>query len=269
MTAADQQRAAGELAREVVKHLKGWTVEAPEDHWGVFLVHHTGARVFVSANRYRLEGRAEFTGCAPRFRDGSGAYASSVRGGISNRRVTCDLRRPPAAIARDLERRLLPEFLAEWDAASVVVDQQHAAEDELDQVAVRLAAVIGGRRSAERRRRLADGVTIDAPQDEVERFVVHGEYNGIRGHHPIGVELRLRDVSPPTAVEILRMLDADRAARAQAAELGDRRLADEEGASPPAPDREGAGVVADDVEGEAAEGDGEHAPRRPRSARVA
>jgi hypothetical protein len=251
MGSAEQQRAAGELAHAVVAHLKDWTVDVPAEHWGVYLVHKTGARVFVSVNRYRLEGRAEFTGSAPRMRDGSSAYASSFRGGLGHHRVTCDAKRPPAAIAKDLERRLLPAFLADWDAANEAVRRTAVAEDELGQVADRLAAVVGGRRSAERRRRLADGVTIYAPHDEVERLVVHGERPSIDGHRGIGVELRLRDVSPPTAVEILRMLDEDRARRSSA--LRQPRLDDDDrDAEAVSPDADGADVGADDVKRQSA-----------------
>lgn len=220
MALSDEREKAERIARSVAAHLKDWTVEAEEGHWGVYLVHPCGARIFVTTARHAARGRVVFSGCAPKHKNGQSdgwgwTWDPKRKTTVSNRlEVTCAATRDPKAIASEVERRLIPRFLDAWRAAAAKVDTEDTALEDMITTAKRIATVLDVGFTSESARRPKRGDGIYLYPTLVERFVVHAARDTVDGYHPTSVEMRLSDVRPETAVAIIRMLEADKASRA-------------------------------------------------------
>lgn len=212
----DRNRAAAEqLATSLEPLLDGWRVDLGTDAAGerydwVDLVRGDGARVRLTVGGFRAEGRVTLRGCWPRYRNGNG-----YSGGKSHA-ITCDASRPPAAIAREIARRLLPAYLPAYEEARRWVAEHEEHADEAHAVAARIAAVVGGE-LAESKSRPGEQVRIRREPRAVYRLHVSPAYDGVDGLKPTRVSFEVHDLDPETAAQVLALIhDAEK--RQEAAE---------------------------------------------------
>jgi hypothetical protein len=191
----DTQPGAGQLlhlAAGVAAALgDGWEA-VPGYHVGAASVRHRDGRgLFFVALTYpwSARGRAEVRGEYP-------AGWSWRERAIT---VTVSVGRDPAAVARDLERRLLPRYLPELELARERVASEAAEEAGRERVAAELlAAVPGAVRSPVQGR--SDGVELRLPG--------HGYRHDVRVRSSDGtvVDVDLRGVPAEDAVRMLAAL---------------------------------------------------------------
>jgi hypothetical protein len=147
VTKADRERIESldmpELARAILAHLQGWTLELPEEddrrHW-VYLRHTGGARVCLHRSSWPVE-----------------VSASAARwpriGGLENQgeefaprermRMAFSPLRDPKTLARDIERRLLSSYLPEYARQVEARDKAQRQADTSHQLALVLADIFG------------------------------------------------------------------------------------------------------------------------------
>ena len=93
-----------ELAQRIAEHLPGWTAVPEDGRWMAYLTHPDGPKLALRHDK----GRLNVMGTWP-FSHGEHFYPRDKSADIS-----CALSRGPLAIAKDIERRLLPEYLPLW-----------------------------------------------------------------------------------------------------------------------------------------------------------
>jgi hypothetical protein len=197
---------ARELAGAIVAHLPGWAVEAPApdrlDETRVYIARASdGARVLAQVGGWQNEGRISFSGCWPRFRDGSPYY------GGKSVSITCSASRTPEAIARDFSRRFLPSFDEEHALALVYVKTSDVRAGDADAIAERIADVVGG--EVQGRNRANEPVHIFTRSMAVHRLVVRPAYGSDADGEPPRVDFEVHGVSPETAARMLAIAVAD------------------------------------------------------------
>jgi hypothetical protein len=186
---------APELAAAIAPHLPGWTFEPAYDHIA-YLVRADGARIGVMVGSWSAKGRVSIAGMWPKFADGPTYWSSRERA-----EITCAATRTPEAIAREIQRRLIPGYDHEYAIARAYVDRHNANVHDAKAVAARIAAVVGGHPSTDATRR-GDGVHIHGGPDAVYRLRVDPE----RGTHGVSVSCELHDLDPETAAEVLAVI---------------------------------------------------------------
>lgn len=103
------------LAPQIARHLDGFMAVSPADgHISrdrCDLRTDDGRRLHLRSNGYQQHGRVAISAAMPRARDGMHWTAFySLREERPKLTITCRMDRGPAAIARDIQRRLLPEY---------------------------------------------------------------------------------------------------------------------------------------------------------------
>jgi len=202
-----------ELAAALAAHLPGWRAPAPspDADWGL-LVRADGASFSIRVGGFRAEGRVTMRGQSPRFRDGTYYYGGP---GKSRHEITCDAKRSPESIAKDILRRFLPVYLEQWAEALAYVTKHDAHGAEAEEVAKRLAPVVHGR-VGENKSRRGDGVSIFAPLDTIQRIAVQPGYDGIYLNNEVRVDIDARGLSPEVAAQILDLIQHDERERKHA-----------------------------------------------------
>lgn len=125
------------LAASVALHLPGWTVSRAEtnDHHAS-LKSEGGPELSLGVDHYRH--RIHVRGCWPRDqRNGSYAPHSGAP------KISVGVMRSPKSIAREIERRFLPEFLPLWHAAEGRRREAGEANTKAEALAARLRNVFG------------------------------------------------------------------------------------------------------------------------------
>ncbi len=162
-----------------------------------------GASFIVAVGGYRLEGRAAIRGVFPKFKNGQ-IYSTSKRPSIT---VAAD--RSPAAIAKDIARRFLPEYEPVFAEALAYVTRTDNAQGEAERVATRLADALGARVAGNQSSRYGDGVAIHGEPEAVRRLTVHPAYDHSESHAaPCRVSFEVHDLDPETAAQVLELIDA-------------------------------------------------------------
>ena len=168
----------------------GWRAEAMHER-GAHLRHRDGRALFLHAPTYpfSMQGRVEVSGVYP-HRQAWRRDRASVTVGIS---------RDPAAIAKDLQRRLMPAYEAELAVALAAEAAQEAAAAEVGRVAAAILAAVPG----------SDQEVQGVPYGEARvRLRGHGYRHDVRvrgGRDGVEVDMDLRGVP---AGDVLRMLTA-------------------------------------------------------------
>jgi hypothetical protein len=137
--ANDPKPTAPGLAKAIATHLPGWRFVVDEDgtrdHFAA-LERDDGAGLHLFVRTYGTP-HLEITGRPPRYRDGRRYSPHRWT------RIGCSPTRDPAAIARDIARRLLPKYLIEYAKAVQFVAETEAGEDAAIATAGHLAAILG------------------------------------------------------------------------------------------------------------------------------
>lgn len=204
---------ARELAAKLAPLLPGWTLALhPDLEWCDWadLVRADGAAIRVKVGGWRREGRVTFYGVRPRYRDGS---PCSLGDGVE---ITCDARKAPEALAKDVRRRLLPAYDAAYAAAVASVRQDDAHADEADAVAARLALTLGAQLGDPKARRGDERRIFDTPAS-VYRLAVRSGYSSGLHSQPVRVDFEVHGLDPETAARVLELIaEAERGPRVAA-----------------------------------------------------
>lgn len=188
----DARPTAPRLAKAIAEHLPGWRVATREDgdrdHFAA-LEHEDGRGLHFFVPSYGTP-RLEITGRPPRYRDGRRYSPHRWT------RIGCSPARDPAAIARDIQNRLLPNYAGEYASAVRFVRKTEAGEDAAIATAQHLAGILCAEPGA-----LHNGcVQVRFP---VRENAAYGDFEVRAGEPPI-LALRLHD---------LPLADAERVAR--------------------------------------------------------
>lgn len=203
------------LAEKVVAHLPGWVMrELPEGYECAEMVRESdGATIRVNAGGYRLDGRVEFRGCWPKYKDGS------VYSGGPSEAITVTDKKTPEAMAKDILRRLLPVYGPKYAEAHAYVRGHEARSEEAMVTATRMAALIGAE-AGENKCRRGDGVSIWNEPEPVRRLLVRPAYNGVLGVSPVSVDFEVHGLDPDTAAQVLMLIkEAEDRKAARASEV--------------------------------------------------
>ena len=194
------------LAHRIAAHLPGWHVTT--EHDVSYLVRADGARIVIPA--WRQRGRVSFVGCWPRYADGSNYYATRDRF-----EITCSETRSPEAMARDIQRRLLPGYDPAFAEALAFVEKHDGFAGDASTVARRIAAVVGG--EVVPQRRSGDAVHVRAPAASLYRLTVSPAYESTTHAREMGVSFEVHALDPETAAEVLAVIAAADARREEEA----------------------------------------------------
>lgn len=228
------------LARALAPHLPGWSAEpSAYEHAGILRHDRTGCEVAVYSERVggAGRGRVEFAACSPCYPGTRDRYSSYRSPRLS---VTVSVGRPPASMALDIARRLLPAALARWDEEIQIVARETEAAKEARMVACRVADTIGADVVGAPpwgRPKPGDDIRLASTPDGVSRLTVHPAYESSCGTSgESSVSFTVSRVDPETAAEMLRVLAAAEARRAARVRVG-----------VPAPPESAESVVDEDV----------------------
>lgn len=196
-----------ELASALARIMKWWIVpQASDCEWYADILRPgDAARIRITVGGWQKEGRVTLRGLWPKFADGA-EYCST-----KSFDITCALARGPEAIAKDVERRLLPVYDPEFAEAFQYVKERNIRDVEASLVADRVARSIGGRVSDKNGLRRGDGIAIFDHPNAVRRLVVHPAYQD----QPASVSFTAHDIDPNIAVEILNLIRASEERQAE------------------------------------------------------
>ena len=184
-------------ARGIASRLDGWSLREPSEDWGGCML------VLAGPSAQTLEliwcngrERAEVRGVFPKLPGGRDAY---VRHEDEKRsRIGVSLTRPPEALARDIQRRLLPAYRQVFERVSRQVQQAHASHEDAESLLAELVTICGKKPQTDSQRRRHEIVFRD--------ITGSAQVTGSTESRPEGsVYLRL-DLPGPVAVEVLRLV---------------------------------------------------------------
>jgi hypothetical protein len=199
------------LAYAIAEHLPGWTVRLREDCEWCDLIRSDGAAICVQVGGFRNEGRVTFRGLHPKFKDGrtysGGEYVN----------ITCSATREPKAIAKEIQRRLLPRYDHVYATALAYVTSHDERGEEAHAVASRLASIIGGT-VGENKMLRGDGVRVFGEPESVHRILVQPAYSSSSGDwgHPVRVDFEVHGLDPETASQVLQLIRESEARKSAA-----------------------------------------------------
>ncbi|WP_394831685.1 hypothetical protein LVJ94_34750 [Pendulispora rubella] len=196
-----------ELARRIAEELPGpgrWKLNKPksdEQYWATIERDMDGAQLWLEIDRTHRPPRVIFHPEWPKPRLGDPAVARpnhGVRGSVA-----CSAARDPAAIARDLERRLIKDFTAAYPAALERVRAEEDAADEIWRTAQEIARLLRKELpDSSREQRQNGSVNVEFHGSmQVRRIRIDCSSSG-----DIDVELRLYDLSRQTALRVLEFV---------------------------------------------------------------
>ena len=120
-----------------------------DDRYYITLAEPAGVRLFIAGPSWRRKGRIYISGEYPSYADSQGCkqtvYPSSVW--VENVRqsapeITCAVERTAAQIAKDIQRRFIPEFLHVWALCKANLNQNYT--DDVSAAAAQIAALTSG-----------------------------------------------------------------------------------------------------------------------------
>lgn len=219
MTAAAPLPNALDLARAMCRHMLGpgrweaapnrFSEDRPSRNNWAELVHEDGPSVSLSVGGWHQEGRVVFRGQWPKYDDGRGYWPVRCGDDRDKNEITCDARRSPRELVRELERRLLPVYLPKYrKAVEIVRGEDQAALDALE-AASRIARAIGGQ-VRENKARPGEEVAIYHEPNCVYRLRVKAAY----GDKATRVDFEVFGLEVQTAQKVLRLIaEAERRTR--------------------------------------------------------
>jgi hypothetical protein len=199
---------AYELAVSIALHLTGparWTASKREtmDDNGKRYAELTrvedGAELGVTVGGYRSEGRVTFRAHWPKYKDDQ---AFSPREYLH---ITCNARREPSKLARDIERRLLVDYDPAYRKALDEVRASDAAAGEAWRTAERIARTIGAelpRPESHNRPKNGAAVHLYGGPPNIYSLKVHPTYGG----EPACISIDVHDLDEQTALDVLALI---------------------------------------------------------------
>lgn len=195
------RHAAHALARRLAPLLTGWSAEIPDEGDCAYLVRADGARIALDVGGYRRDGRVCFWGLPPKYKDGHQYWWTRDE----RFEITCDAKRSPDLLAREVKRRLLSRYDHAFAQALAEVKKFDEAMDDAESVAARIASIIGGTPGPDifGRKRHGDGIQIRNEPQVISRLLVRGH-----AHEPTTVDFDVHGLDPQTAAEVLEIIKA-------------------------------------------------------------
>lgn len=123
---------------KIVPYLPGWKSEPFEDSWYCNLTGQDKRKLYLEVIGPRLV----ISGCYPRA---SGSLGEYVLSGENLPRITVSLDRHPGQIAKEITRRLLPEYEEYYQLALSRIASREAYQDKTNESLDKLVEVIGVR----------------------------------------------------------------------------------------------------------------------------
>lgn len=213
-----------ELAQAIAPHLPGWRPCAPKAEWAMATLRRDsdGASILVRVGGWQRQGRVEFAGQAPLYRNGQArwfdrrhmAYLKDER----TFEITCRVDRKPEAMAKEIARRLLAGgYDSLWAEYSEAVRVSDAHDVDAEAVADRLALALGGQ--TERSKSRSDGsVHVLGTPEAVSRLRVFAGYDSSLGGRPTRVDFEVHGLDPETAARVLDVIQEAERAQAEVPE---------------------------------------------------
>lgn len=197
---------AVELAHAMARHMVGpgrWVPtlsshRSEHDRTYALLVHdESGAAVSVTTGAYHAVGRVIFRGQWPKYSDGRGYYP-----GKPAEEITCAATRPARDLVREIERRLLPSYMARYAEAVRDVEAGERRARDAMAAAVRIARIVGGS-PVENKARPGEEVAIYSRVDPLCRLRVRTAHNDDDAPR---VCFEVHDLDARTAERVLRAI---------------------------------------------------------------
>ena len=197
-----------DFALDVVAAL-GWAM-SPQKHGSgnPHLVGPNGATIALSFNGWNNEGRVRVSGTWPE--------ADKINGGTERfypyqeaHKITCAISRGPAAVAKDINRRLLPDFLPAWDEQDERRTKFQNREIILTDATRQLGEIMGsistgdGRGYGQEFRAYSRGMNPSGHADSSTYRT--GSLPNATVLEEVSVTLEIRNVPFPKALEIARL----------------------------------------------------------------
>ena len=184
-------------ARGIASHLDGWSLHEPSEEWGgCMLVLEGPSAQTLQVIWCNGRERGEVRGVFPKLPGGRDVY---VRHEDEKRcRIGVSLTRPPEALARDIQRRLLPAYSQVFERVSRQVQQAYTSHDAAERLLAELVDIGGKRPQSDNQRRIHEVFFRDLPGS--------ARVTGPTEDRPDGsVHLHL-NLPGPVALEVLRLV---------------------------------------------------------------
>lgn len=135
----ERRRAFLDTARAIASHLEGWSLRPPKEDWGGAVLTLEGPEgkslqlIWFSGQKSCVEGVVPDLPCGTR------AHVRSEE--RKNLTIGVSFKRPPADLARDIERRLLPGYSEVFERIRRQVESVQAQDQEARELLDQLTAV--------------------------------------------------------------------------------------------------------------------------------
>lgn len=198
MTSQERTQALSGLARQIATELRKllparpWTfVEPTEDTYSVYLRNAGKGRIYLSFDGYNEPTRLSISGHLHIGKDNRFVEVYERSSRVTLPSITVAIKRGPEAVAKDIAKRFLPEYLRILELAEQKVAEAAAYEATIAEHRNHLAAVCGVKLH---------------PQDECHDFSWHlGGYHTVKINEK-NVDLKLVDLSFAQAEHIIKYL---------------------------------------------------------------
>lgn len=180
-----------EFTAQVAALLPGWHHKVAPDNnqWCTTIINGKGAGLFLRYDRYTFDGSSRLS-IAGSYPVHNGHYYGPLN--VKRPEITCAIKRGPAAVAKDIARRLIPKYLPLYEQAAKSAADSRAYEtqglDSLEQMATAL------------------GVTIPTHNGSRRRLYLTGSPSGDIETLGTSVHLELRSVPLDLALYIARSI---------------------------------------------------------------
>ena len=189
----------------------GWAM-SPQKHGSgnPHLIGPNGATIALRFNGWNNEGRVRVFGTWPE--------ADKINGGTEHfhpyqekHEITCATSRGPAAVAKDISRRLLPDFLPAWDKQDERKTQFQNREIILTEATRQLGEIMGsistgdGREYGQEFRAYSHGMNPSGHADASTYRTETGTLPSATTLEETSITFEIRNVPFPKALEIARL----------------------------------------------------------------
>lgn len=136
------------ITKDVAKFLPGWSWESPtadRTNWHAILRHTDGMEIYINGNGWTRDGRLHI-GCSGWPKTKKGDECSPYKVYCENKApsITVADNRPPKAIAAEITRRILPEFLPLYQKMLEYRDATDRRQESAKEKCAELTRIVGG-----------------------------------------------------------------------------------------------------------------------------
>lgn len=190
-----------EILTEVAGMMPGtWTLEPMHDH-GARFVNADGVRIWARLETYGANaGKVDLTAGMP----DEANYSAGDYGREKTPEIRVSLERPPAVLARDIARRIVPAAIAHWDAVSGRIAARVAANNAREILARDLAGIMGTTAREWRNEWQANVPDVSHESADGHRRCLYGHFSA--DYDGTSAQLELRGMTPAQAREVAALV---------------------------------------------------------------